>query len=260
MDKEFENRLDRTLYIRSRSWLPRFRDLRELIKHESHKSNYFIHPGSNKIYHNLKKLHRWPDIEAGIATYVNKCLACSKMRDDYQKSSGLPVQPELPHWKWENIAMPFMTRLPKATSSYDTIWPRDGVATIKRQRHDIHGYGVRDSATTSGRDRLKVDLEPSTWRRRQVHFLGSCKTSCRSPLRPPQQVFGAAAWGIVSLSFLRVKCFVTHSRQPPWETRILSALLEITPKLHEGYRNTIKLPVGNNVVPLRSDTIQLVQN
>ncbi|GKB55358.1 hypothetical protein Tco_0906111 [Tanacetum coccineum] len=29
---------------------------------------------------------------------------------------------------------------------------------------------------------------------------------------------------------------------------------------HEGYRNTIELPVGNNVVPLRSDTIQLVQN
>ncbi|GJU93897.1 zinc finger, CCHC-type containing protein [Tanacetum coccineum] len=29
---------------------------------------------------------------------------------------------------------------------------------------------------------------------------------------------------------------------------------------HEGYRNTIELPVGNNVVPLRSDTIRLVQN
>ncbi|GKE23788.1 hypothetical protein Tco_1435300 [Tanacetum coccineum] len=29
---------------------------------------------------------------------------------------------------------------------------------------------------------------------------------------------------------------------------------------HEGYRNTIELPIGNNVVPLRSDTIQLVQN
>ncbi|GKF08724.1 hypothetical protein Tco_0042948, partial [Tanacetum coccineum] len=29
---------------------------------------------------------------------------------------------------------------------------------------------------------------------------------------------------------------------------------------HEGYRNTIELPVGNNMVPLRSDTIRLVQN
>ncbi|GJX14982.1 hypothetical protein Tco_0206740 [Tanacetum coccineum] len=44
-------------------------------------------------------------------------------------------------------------------------WKRgDGIATIKQRRHDIHGDGVRDSATASGRGRLKVDLEPSTWR------------------------------------------------------------------------------------------------
>ncbi|GJX69121.1 hypothetical protein Tco_0304848 [Tanacetum coccineum] len=53
MDKEFENCLDRTLYIR-RSWLPRIRDVGALIKNESHKPNYFIHPRSDKIYHNLK--------------------------------------------------------------------------------------------------------------------------------------------------------------------------------------------------------------
>ncbi|GJU97475.1 hypothetical protein Tco_1326746 [Tanacetum coccineum] len=47
--------------------------------------------------------------------------------------------------------------------------PGDGVATIKRRCHDIHGDGVRDSATTSGRGRLKVDLEPSTWRQRQEY-------------------------------------------------------------------------------------------
>ncbi|GJW59829.1 hypothetical protein Tco_0109164 [Tanacetum coccineum] len=47
--------------------------------------------------------------------------------------------------------------------------PEDGVATIKRRRHDIHGNGVRDSATASGRGRLKVDLESSTWRRRQEY-------------------------------------------------------------------------------------------
>ncbi|GJW49539.1 hypothetical protein Tco_0090890 [Tanacetum coccineum] len=58
MDKEFENRLDRTLYIRRRSWLPCIRDIGALIKNESHKPNYFIHPGSDKIYHNLKLIKR----------------------------------------------------------------------------------------------------------------------------------------------------------------------------------------------------------
>ncbi|GJR74540.1 hypothetical protein Tco_0086905 [Tanacetum coccineum] len=57
MDKEFENRLDGALCIRRKSWLPRIRDLGELIKHESHKYNYFIHPGSDKIYHNIKRLY-----------------------------------------------------------------------------------------------------------------------------------------------------------------------------------------------------------
>ncbi|GKF62452.1 hypothetical protein Tco_0182506, partial [Tanacetum coccineum] len=47
--------------------------------------------------------------------------------------------------------------------------PGDDVATIKRQRHDIHDDGVRDTVTVSGRGRLKVDLEPSTWRRRQEY-------------------------------------------------------------------------------------------
>nr|GEX90526.1 hypothetical protein [Tanacetum cinerariifolium] len=43
----------------------------------------------------------------------------------------------------------------------------DSVATIKRRRHDSYGDSARDSATASGRDRHKVDLEPSMWRRRQ---------------------------------------------------------------------------------------------
>ncbi|GJY95781.1 hypothetical protein Tco_0512142 [Tanacetum coccineum] len=45
MDKEFKNCLDGTLCIKRRSWLPRVRDLGELVQHESHKPNYFIHLG-----------------------------------------------------------------------------------------------------------------------------------------------------------------------------------------------------------------------
>ncbi|GKD13948.1 hypothetical protein Tco_1198355 [Tanacetum coccineum] len=63
-----------------------------------------------------------------------------------------------------------------------------------------------------------------------------------------------------SLTFLYVICFVIHSRQPPCRRESIR-LLETTPiPSHEGYRNTIELLMGNNVVPLRSDTIRLVQN
>ncbi|GKE89126.1 putative reverse transcriptase domain-containing protein, partial [Tanacetum coccineum] len=85
MDKEFKTRLDETLCIRSKSWLARFRDLREMTMYESLKSNYSIHSGSDKTHHNLKQLYQWPNMETGIVTYVKKCLTCLKMKDDYQR-------------------------------------------------------------------------------------------------------------------------------------------------------------------------------
>ncbi|GJT72003.1 putative reverse transcriptase domain-containing protein [Tanacetum coccineum] len=85
MDKEFKTRLDGTFCIRSRSWLPRLRDLREMTMYESHKSNYSIHFGSDKTHHNLKQLYQWANMETSIATYASKCLTCLKMRDGYQR-------------------------------------------------------------------------------------------------------------------------------------------------------------------------------
>ncbi|GJY76726.1 integrase, catalytic region, zinc finger, CCHC-type containing protein [Tanacetum coccineum] len=67
MDKAFEVRPDGTRCIKNRSWLPLFGNLRNLIMHESHKSKYSIHPGSDKMYQNLKKLYWWPNMKAIIA-------------------------------------------------------------------------------------------------------------------------------------------------------------------------------------------------
>ncbi|GKA14403.1 putative reverse transcriptase domain-containing protein [Tanacetum coccineum] len=92
MIKNLEPRADGTLCLRNRSWIPCFGNLRTLIMHESHKSKYSIHPGSDKMYQDLKKLYWWPNMKAEIATY------------------------------WENITMDFVTKLPKTSSSQDAIW------------------------------------------------------------------------------------------------------------------------------------------
>ncbi|GKC08215.1 putative reverse transcriptase domain-containing protein, partial [Tanacetum coccineum] len=108
--------------LNGRSWLPCYGDLRTVIMHESHKSKYSIHPGSDKMYQDMKKLYWWPNMKADIATYVSKCLTCAKVKAEHQRPSGLLVQPKIPEWKWDNITMDFVTKLPKSSQGYDTIW------------------------------------------------------------------------------------------------------------------------------------------
>ncbi|GJX41911.1 putative reverse transcriptase domain-containing protein [Tanacetum coccineum] len=122
IDKAFEVRPDGTRCIKNRRWLPHFSDLRDLIMHESHKSKYSIHPSSDKMYQDLKKLYWWPNMKAIIAEYVGKCLTCSRVKAECQKPSGLLIQPKIPKWKWERITMDFVTKLPKISSEHDTIW------------------------------------------------------------------------------------------------------------------------------------------
>ncbi|GJY65039.1 putative reverse transcriptase domain-containing protein [Tanacetum coccineum] len=121
-EQKLEPRADGTLCLNGRSWLPCYGDLRTVIMHESHKSKYSIHPGSDKMYQDMKKLYWWPNMKADIATYVNKCLTCAKVKAEHQRPSGLLVQPKIPEWKWDNITMDFVTKLPKTSQGYDTIW------------------------------------------------------------------------------------------------------------------------------------------
>ncbi|GKC64565.1 putative reverse transcriptase domain-containing protein, partial [Tanacetum coccineum] len=123
MIKNLEPRVDGTLCLRNRSWIPCCGDLRTLIMHESHKSKYSIHPGSNKMYQDLKKLYWWLNMKVEIATYVSKCLTCAKVKAECQKPSGLLVQPVIPGKELrETINMDFVTKVTKTSYCQDTIW------------------------------------------------------------------------------------------------------------------------------------------
>ncbi|GJW58633.1 putative reverse transcriptase domain-containing protein [Tanacetum coccineum] len=120
--EKLEPRTDGTLCFNNRSWLPCYGGLRTLIMHESHKSKYSVHPGSDKIYQDMKQLYWWPNMKADIATYVSKCLTYLRVKAEHQKPSGLLVQLEIPQWKWDNITMDFVTKLPRTQRGNDTIW------------------------------------------------------------------------------------------------------------------------------------------
>ncbi|KAI3733179.1 hypothetical protein L1987_64398 [Smallanthus sonchifolius] len=113
LETQLEVKSDGIRYFVEQIWIPVFGNLRELIMDEAHKSRYSIHPGSDKMYHDLKILYWWPKMKADLATYVSKCLTCAKVKVEYQKPSGLLQQPEIPMWKWEQISMDFITKLPR---------------------------------------------------------------------------------------------------------------------------------------------------
>ncbi|GKC92600.1 putative reverse transcriptase domain-containing protein, partial [Tanacetum coccineum] len=103
MNKAFEIRPDGTRCIKNQSWLPLFGNLRDLIMHESHKSKYSIHPGSDKMYQDLKKLYWWPNMKAIIAEYVGKCLTCSRVKAESEVGDVQLTGPEIIHETTEKI-------------------------------------------------------------------------------------------------------------------------------------------------------------
>ncbi|GJW62877.1 putative reverse transcriptase domain-containing protein [Tanacetum coccineum] len=138
--ERLEPRADGTLCLHGRSWLPCYGDLRSVIMHESHKSKYYIHLGSKKMCQDVKKLYWWPNMKADIATYVSKCLKCVRVKAEHQRPSGLLVQPVIPEWKWDNITMDFITKLPKSSHDFDTIW-----VIVDRLTKSAHFLPIREN-------------------------------------------------------------------------------------------------------------------
>nr|GFA42494.1 putative reverse transcriptase domain-containing protein [Tanacetum cinerariifolium] len=85
--EKFDPRADKTLCLNNRSWLSCYGDLRALIMHESHKSKYSVHSGSDTMYQDMKKLYWWLNMKADIAIYISKCLTCLKVKAEHQKPS-----------------------------------------------------------------------------------------------------------------------------------------------------------------------------
>ncbi|GKA54941.1 putative reverse transcriptase domain-containing protein [Tanacetum coccineum] len=117
---------------------------------------------SEKMYQDMKKLYWWPNIKANITTYVRKCLTCAKVKAEHQRPLGLLVQPAIPEWKWDNITMDFITKLPKSSHGFDTIW-----VIVDRLTKSAHFLPIRendplDKLARSFQKALGTDISMST--------------------------------------------------------------------------------------------------
>ncbi|KAJ9557796.1 LOW QUALITY PROTEIN: hypothetical protein OSB04_012410 [Centaurea solstitialis] len=152
VEKEFEKKGDGVCYFKGRIWIPSVEQLRKMIRDEAHQSKYSIHPGSDKMYKGLKEHYWWPGMKRDIATYVSKCLTCAKVKAEHQKPSGLLQQPEIPEWKWEQISMDFVTKLPKTKKGHDTIW-----VIVDRLTKSAHFLPIKETYSIDKLARLYVD-------------------------------------------------------------------------------------------------------
>ncbi|GJR71834.1 reverse transcriptase domain-containing protein [Tanacetum coccineum] len=152
LDQQMERKRDESLYFMDRIWVPLIGGVRTIIMDEAHKSRYYVHPGADKMYYDLRDMYWWPGMKRDIATYVSKCLTCAKVKAEHQRPSGLLQQPEIPEWKWENITMDFITKLPRTRNGHDAIW-----VVVDRLTKSAHFLAIREDYSTEKLARLYTD-------------------------------------------------------------------------------------------------------
>ncbi|GJW11190.1 putative reverse transcriptase domain-containing protein [Tanacetum coccineum] len=153
LDQQMERKEDRSLYFMDMIWVPLVGDVRMVILDEAHKSKFFVHPGADKMYHDLRDMYWWPGMKRDIAIYVSKCSTCAKVKAEHQRPSGLLQQPEIPEWRWNKIIMDLITKLPRSRNRHDVIW-----VIVDRLTKLAHFLAIREDFNTEKLVRLYIDV------------------------------------------------------------------------------------------------------
>ncbi|WVZ71061.1 LOW QUALITY PROTEIN: hypothetical protein U9M48_019687 [Paspalum notatum var. saurae] len=111
-----------TLWYKNRICVPNVDSIRKLILSEAHDTAYSIHPGSTKMYYDLKERFWWYGMKRAVAEYVAICDTCQRVKAEHQRPAGLLQPLKVPEWKLEEITMDFIVGLPRTQKGYNSIW------------------------------------------------------------------------------------------------------------------------------------------
>jgi hypothetical protein len=110
------------LWYKGRISVLDIKELKDKILHEAHESAYSIHPGGNKMYHDLKATYWWYRMKRDVVEYVSLCDTCQWVKAEHQQPTRLLQPLQVLEWKWEEMAMNFIVGLLRTRSGYDSIW------------------------------------------------------------------------------------------------------------------------------------------
>ena len=134
------------LWFKGRLCVPGKEGLRNKMLSEAHTSAYSIHPGSTKMFLDLKTNYWWNGMKGDIAAYVACCDVCQRVKAEHQKPARLLQPLPIPTWKWDEIGMDFITGLPRTQKGNNSIW-----VTVDRLTKVAHFIPVK---TTHQGDKL----------------------------------------------------------------------------------------------------------
>ncbi|KAL4025728.1 hypothetical protein IC575_014133 [Cucumis melo] len=119
---EFSLSSDGGLLFERRLCVPSDSAIKTELLSEAHSSPFSMHPGSTKMYQDLKRVYWWRNMKREVAEFVSKCLVCQQVKAPRQKPAGLLQPLSIPEWKWENVSMDFITGLPRTLRGFTVIW------------------------------------------------------------------------------------------------------------------------------------------
>jgi hypothetical protein len=118
----FHEDAEGTLWFKERFIVPKKGALKKKILDEAHTSRYSIHPGSTKMYYDLRHQFWCSRMKHEVARYVSECDTCRKVKADYMKPGRLLQPLSIPEWKWDDISMDFIVGLRLTACKFDSIW------------------------------------------------------------------------------------------------------------------------------------------
>ncbi|KAL2240852.1 UNVERIFIED_CONTAM: Transposon Ty3-I Gag-Pol polyprotein, partial [Sesamum indicum] len=164
------------------------KELRMEIMHEAHYAPYAIHPGSTKMYRDLRPYYWWPTMKKNVAEFIAKCLTCQQVKAEHQALAGKLHPLTILAWKWEKIAMDFVIRLPRTFRRHDAIW-----VIVDRLTKSAHFLPIRQNDSLDKLAELYVSeivrlhgiptsIVSDTDPRFTSHFWGSLQTALGTKL------------------------------------------------------------------------------
>ncbi|KAL0560205.1 hypothetical protein IC582_000605 [Cucumis melo] len=119
---EFSISSDGGLLFERRLCVPSDSAVKTELLSEAHSSPFSMHPGSTKMYQDLKRVYWWRNMKREVAEFVSRCLVCQQVKAPRQKPAGLLQPLSIPEWKWENVSMDFIIGLPRTLRGFTVIW------------------------------------------------------------------------------------------------------------------------------------------